>query len=83
MFRPPRGIVPYYNMTESIVSRDTCKFMLENEVAKEFRQWLQDIKAPEEFFYATLARVDRQSAIDLDKKIYMGTYSIYYFHTRL
>ena len=41
-------------------------------VAKEFREWLQDIKAPEEFFYATLARVDRQSAIDLDKKVYMG-----------
>ena len=38
----------------------------------EFREWLQDIKAPEEFFYATLARVDRKSAIDLDKKIYMG-----------
>ena len=46
--------------------------MLENQVAKEFREWVQDIKAPEEFFYATLARVDRQSAIDLDKKIYMG-----------
>ena len=59
-------------MTESIVSRETCKFMLENQVAKEFREWVQDIKAPEEFFYATLARVDRQSAIDLDKKIYMG-----------
>ena len=46
--------------------------MLENQVAKEFREWVQDIKAPEEFYYATLARVDRQSAIDLDKKVYMG-----------
>ena len=47
--------------------------MLTNKVAKEFREWLQDIKAPEEFFYATLARVDRKSALDLDKKVYMGT----------
>ena len=69
--RPPRGIVPYYNMTESIISRDTCDFLLKNQVAMEFREWLQDIKAPEEFFYATLARVDRQSALDLDRKVYM------------
>ena len=46
-------------------------------VAKEFREWLQDIKAPEEFFYATLARVDRQSAIDLDKKVFMGKLFVY------
>lgn len=59
-------------MTESIISRETCSFLLNNQVAKEFREWLQDIKAPEEFFYATLARVDRQSALDLDKKVYMG-----------
>jgi hypothetical protein len=59
-------------MTESIIARDTCDFLLNNQVAKEFREWLQDVKAPEEFFYATLARVDRQSAFDLDKKVYMG-----------
>ena len=75
IYRPPRGIVPYYNMTESIISRETCQFMLTNQVANEFRDWLQDIKAPEEFFYATLARVDRQSATDLDKRIYMGTFN--------
>ena len=68
---PPRGIVPYYNMTESVISRETCQFLIKNQVALEFREWLQDIKAPEEFFYATLARVDRQSALDLDKKLYM------------
>ena len=32
------------------------------QVAKEFRAWVQDIKAPEEFFYATMARIDQQSA---------------------
>ena len=32
------------------------------QVAKEFRTWVQDIKAPEEFFYATLARIDQASA---------------------
>ena len=32
------------------------------QVAKEFRAWVQDIKAPEEFFYATLARIDQKSA---------------------
>ena len=32
------------------------------QVAKEFRTWVQDIKAPEEFFYATLARIDQTSA---------------------
>ena len=64
--------MPYYNMTESVISRETCEFLLTNQVAKEFRNWLQDIKAPEEFFYATMARVDRQSALDLDKKVYMG-----------
>lgn len=31
-------------------------------MAKEFRAWVQDIKAPEEFFYATLARIDQKSA---------------------
>lgn len=62
--RPPRNLVPFYNMTESVISRKTVKFMLYNQVAKEFRQWVQDIKAPEEFFYATLARVDQTSAIN-------------------
>ena len=37
----------------------------------------EHVKAPEEFFYATLARVDRQSAIDLDKKVYMGKRFVY------
>jgi hypothetical protein len=32
------------------------------QVAKEFRAWVQDIKAPEEFFYATMARIDQKSA---------------------
>lgn len=69
--RPPRGIVPYYNMTESVISRSTAEFVLTNPLAKEFREWLQDIKAPEEFFYATLARVDRKSVADGDKRVYM------------
>lgn len=60
--RPPRGIVPYYNMTESVLSRSTAHFLLYNQVAKEFRSWVQDVKAPEEFFYATLARIDQSSA---------------------
>ena len=62
--RPPRGLIPYYNMTESVISRKTAEFLLYNQVAREFRHWVQDIKAPEEFFYATLARVDQQSAIN-------------------
>ena len=57
-----RGIVPYCNMTESVVSRKTANFMLFSKVGKEFRSWVQDIKAPEEFFYATLARIDQKSA---------------------
>jgi len=60
--RPPRGIVPYYNMTESVISRKTANFLLFSKVAKEFRAWVQDVKAPEEFFYATLARIDQKSA---------------------
>ena len=30
--RPPRGIVPYYNMTESAISRKSANFMLNNQV---------------------------------------------------
>ena len=30
--RPPRGIVPYYNMTESAISRETADFLLYNQV---------------------------------------------------
>jgi hypothetical protein len=32
--RPPRGIVPYYNMTESALSRNTANFLLYNQVWK-------------------------------------------------
>jgi len=30
--RPPRGIVPHYNMTESAISRSTANFLLYNQV---------------------------------------------------
>ena len=36
IFRPPRGIIPYYNMTESIISRETCKFLLTNQIGKRY-----------------------------------------------
>lgn len=41
------GLKLFYNMTESVVTRKTAEFLLHHPVAKEFREWVQDIKVIE------------------------------------
>ena len=50
-------------------------------MAKEFRAWVQDIKAPEEFFYATLARIDQKSAENAGR--FSVVQGIFFIHFRI
>ena len=48
-----------WGWTESILSRKTAKLIFHNDIIKSLRDWVQDVFFPEEFFYATLATLDR------------------------
>ena len=48
-----------WGWTESIISRRTAKLIQESEFIDLLREWVQDIFFPEEFFYATLATINR------------------------
>lgn len=54
--------VSTYDTRLFVEKKNSANTSLIFQVAKEFRTWVQDIKAPEEFFYATLARIDQASA---------------------
>ena len=41
------------------MSRKTAKLILYNDVVDSLRDWVADVFFPEEFFYATLATLDR------------------------
>lgn len=56
---PPQNLTIFKGLRESIISRPTVNFLLTSELALEFRQWLQTTAFAEEFFFATLARVNQ------------------------
>ena len=56
---PPHGLKIRWGWTESILSRKTAKLIMFNDVVDSLRDWVQDVFFPEEFFYATLATLDR------------------------
>ena len=55
----PHGMKIRWGWTESILSRKTAKLIFHNDIIKSLRDWVQDVFFPEEFFYATLATLDR------------------------
>ena len=56
---PPHNVTIRWGWTESIISRRTAKLIQESEFIDLLREWVQDIFFPEEFFYATLATINR------------------------
>ena len=56
---PPHNLKIRWGWTESILSRKTAKLIVYNEIIDSLRDWVQDVFFPEEFFYATLATLDR------------------------
>ena len=41
-----------------VLARPMVQFLLHSPIAIEFREWLEDTKSPEEYFFATLIRVE-------------------------
>lgn len=62
-----------WGWTESIISRDTADLILHNEVMQNLRHWVKDVFFPEEFFYATLATINkselREGRVEQGKQI--------------
>ena len=57
--KPPYDLKIRWGWTESIISRNTAELILHNKQIQHLRDWVQDIFFPEEFFYATLATLDK------------------------
>lgn len=61
---PPFKMKIRWGWTESIISRKTAKLIAFNDVVDSLRDWVQDVFFPEEFFYATLATLNREKLMD-------------------
>ena len=57
--KPPHNLKIRWGWTESIVSRNTAKVILTRKTVENLRNWVQDVFFPEEFFYATLATMNK------------------------
>ena len=57
--KPPNDLKIRWGWTESIVSRNTAKMIFSRKPVQNLRNWVQDVFFPEEFFYATLATMDK------------------------
>ena len=55
---PPYGIKIFKGYKNVILRRDMVSFMINHPVAISFREYVQDIKIPDEHFYATIIRID-------------------------
>ena len=58
--QPPFGLKIYKGSKEVVISRNTAHFTTQTDLAIKFLDWLKDISCPEEFFFATLARVNQE-----------------------
>ena len=44
-----------------ILSKQFSKFVISHPISKKFREWTKDMNAPDESFFATLARITKIS----------------------
>ena len=68
---PPFGLKIYKGFKEVVISRHTAIFVTRTDLAIKFLDWLKYVSCPEEFFFATLARVN-QDAYYINKTIVQG-----------
>ena len=66
---PPYNLTIFKGYKENILSRQSASFFIRSQMAQDFLNWLYDTACPEEFFYATLARVSQ------DQYFYKGQIS--------
>ena len=55
---PPHGLTVFKGLKNVILSRPMVDFILHNQVATDFKEWLEDTQIPDESFYATMIRVE-------------------------
>ena len=53
----PYGLKIFKGYKNVILRRDMVDFLINHPISLVFRQYIQDIKIPDEHFYATLIRV--------------------------
>ena len=66
---PPHNLTIFKGYKENILSRQSASFFIRSQMAQDLLNWLYDTACPEEFFYATLARVSQ------DQYFYKGQIS--------
>ena len=65
---PPHGLKIYKGQTHVAASRPYVDFLLGSTIAKDFLKYLQNVKVPEEHFYASLYHSANASAVGGYKK---------------
>ena len=55
---PPYGLKIFKGYKNVILRRDMVNFFINHPISNMFRQYVQDIKIPDEHFYATLIRIE-------------------------
>ena len=73
---PPHNLTIFKGYKENILSRQSASFFIRSQMAQDFLNWLYDAACPEEFFYATLARVS-QDQYFYKGQISQGNYEFY------
>ena len=71
---PPEGLNITKGSIYAIFTRDFCKFMLDDPLAKKLLAWSNDTYSPDEHFASTLHHVGRNLEV-LGKKQVPGSYS--------
>ena len=61
---PPYGIKVFKGYKNVILRRDMTNFIINHPVAKIFREFVEDMKIPDEHFFATLVRIDKVEHIN-------------------
>ena len=55
---PPHNLVIFKGIKNAILSRSMVHFLLNSTIAIKFRDWLEDTLSPDEYFFATMVRVN-------------------------
>lgn len=79
---PPKGIVLTKGSVHITVSRAFVDFVINNPIALEWRQWVQDTGVPDETFFASLQHSPNLNVPGAYKGI-VNTDSYYYYFLHL
>ncbi len=55
---PPFGLTIFKGSKYVILNSESVHNFVHGHVAKSLREWLKDVSMPEEFFFATMSRID-------------------------